>query len=236
MNRKQLIYVSIALALLFILGAGWYVALTEKENPSVIDNTAKEKSVVMKTYSSEKYGFSLQYPCDDRCQVSPPFPQDDGVSEDKIWFNMQPNGQMLVSGFTDESVNKWNTFVTENPGPTGLFTLSLSSLREALNLPIGSSCKIKTFSESPYTYDNCKIVLIGGKKAVRVVGGIFKASEPNRSYFINKDGDNHWIRITELYTSRSSSDDFLSDPSKITPELQVQIDAMAKMLESVRFE
>jgi hypothetical protein len=203
---------------------------TQTQQPS-------SQHTVTNTYTSEKYAFSINYPCDEKCQSTPPVPTSNAYVEDDIWFNVHPVGQITIAGFTDEMVDVWNTSIfTGDVVGSHPFPFSLDSMRTALQLPVGSQCEITAYPSLSFTHGPCEIVQVGNGKAVRIVNGVFKGTFPNRVYFLNPHGDNHWITLTELYTSKDAHDVWFGNASTTLSILEDQATVMQRVLDTLHIQ
>ena len=248
-NQKGFANIILIFVIIAAVAVGGYFVLVKKSEPiaqqptpslsptltpSKTTTPSPTPSSVIKsgweTYTNSNYNFSIQYPCDTKCQSSPPAPYKNAYVVDEIYLPTITTANVLLFTFTDESVKEWNDTL-EGPGTP--FPFSLSSAREALKLPVNSSCKISSYFDSKSTSD-CTIVLVGGEKAVRLINGIPRADYPNRNYILNRGG-NKWLEIIEVYSTSDYQTDFLSDESKATPEIRNQINAISEVIKTIKF-
>ena len=202
---------------------------TQSKNSTSSDTQVQSsvQKTEWKTYSNSNYNFSIQYPCTGWCKEYPPTPSKNSWTESSITFTTMGNAHVSVGTYTNESVKEWNDNLE---GPGRPFPLSLSSVQEALKLPVDSTCKIHSYdSESSY---DCMIVLISGEKAVQVINAGSFITFPIRAYVISR-GENKWLSITETYSHLPSK--FLYDESEVTPEFRKDIDATSEVIKTLRF-
>ena len=222
---------------LIILCAGVYFLYTKffykKADASHVSANviSTNKNTVKRTYTNTRYGFSISYPCDNACQKLNSKPHPNAYADEQVNLPTRSQAYVTLSTITDAKVLDWNQTVDMGPGSP--FPFDLESLKKATLLPVDSKCEVLSYDSK--TNFSCKVVIIGGKKAVEFVNTVPKTSYLNRSYFINLS-DNEWLQVMEIYFEVEYSNDFLSDPTKITPALKDELGATKEVVDTLKFK
>ena len=206
--------------------------------------TVQDESVEWRTYTNAKYGLTIQYPCGARCKDDPPIPEPGGSSESSIALpTTQSAVYILVANFTDETVKEFNG--VHDPGSSGpgtIFALSLTSMRTALQLPVGSTCKLSYYYDNVTTAQStCHVVLVSGQKALKFTSYedvLSKGWYPSIDYIFNRGG-NLWVSIEEVYDVRIDDEpkipQYLSGEIQPSAAMQIYMEAASAVVDTLRF-
>lgn len=199
-----------------------------------ITHRKPSEDTIWKTYSDPRYGFSMQYPCDDTCIESPYFSQIKGRSiTENVIFPTENKRTFIHVAMIEEPAS----ISYDEPGPGLPFPYSFSKMRSALELPVNQKCAIFNYnSESTNAPDEfCSITLLSGYKAIQVlVAKEYPGETGSKIRYFIPYGERLWLEINE-YFEHDNDQTFIVNPTTGDPQLQQKMIAAKKVLKTLKF-
>ncbi len=167
MTKKTITITAIVIVLVVL---GWCIVLLIQERGVPVSGGVatpqEEQKVEWRTYSNDKYGFSIQYPCGASCQANPPTPYKNVYAEGEIGIPTSGAINISITMFTSSDAKDWNDNLAG--GANLPFLFNLMSAKDALKGEVGSKCEITT-TEVTIPALECTVVLLAGERALRFI-------------------------------------------------------------------